>query len=84
MTRLTREGIYTIKIKNHPHTIMSPKSEIMRRGGYKCRTKEMHFQLRKQRLETILCIYTPTSKLQGKKTLQGKCKTKMYNRYRHK
>ena len=35
MTRLTRIGIYTVKIRNHPCTIIPPKSEIMRRGGYK-------------------------------------------------
>ena len=58
MTRLTSKGIYTVKIQNHPHTIMVPKSEIMRRGGYKCRTLEMHLQLRDQQLKTISCIYT--------------------------
>ena len=31
MTRLTSKGIYTVKIQNHPHTIMTPKSERMRR-----------------------------------------------------
>ena len=31
MTRLTSKGIYTVKIQNLPHTIMPPKSEIMRR-----------------------------------------------------
>ena len=33
MTRLTSEVIYTVKIRNHPCTIIPPKSEIMRRGG---------------------------------------------------
>ena len=32
---------------------MPPKSEIMRRGGYKCRTLEMHLQLSDQQLKTI-------------------------------
>ena len=36
---------------------MPPKSEIVRRGGYKCRTLEMHLQLREQQLKTILYIY---------------------------
>ena len=29
MTRLTSKGIYTVKIQNHPRTIMPPKSELM-------------------------------------------------------
>ena len=57
MTRLTSKGIYTVKIQNHPCTIMPPKSEILRRGGYKCRTLEMHLQLRDQQLKTISYIY---------------------------
>ena len=32
---------------------MPPKSEIMRRGGYKCRTLEMNLQLKEQQLKTI-------------------------------
>ena len=37
---------------------MPPKSEIMRRGGYKCRTLEIHLQLRDQlKLKTILYMY---------------------------
>ena len=36
---------------------MLPKSEIMRRGGYKCRTLEMHLQLRDQQLTTISYTY---------------------------
>ena len=56
MTRLTNKGIYTVKIQNHPHTIMPPKSEIVRRGGYKCRTLAMHLQLRDQQLKTISYI----------------------------
>ena len=36
MTRLTSKGIYTVKIPNHPYAIIPPKSEIMRRGEYKC------------------------------------------------
>ena len=51
MTRLTSKGI-----GNHPHTNMLPKSEIVRRGGYKWRTLEVHLQLRDQRLKTILCV----------------------------
>jgi len=33
------------------------KSEIMRSRGYKCRTLEMHLQLRDQQLKTISYIY---------------------------
>ena len=57
MTRLTSKCIHTVKIQNHPHTIMPPRSEIMRRGGYKCKTLEMHLQLRDQQLKTISYIY---------------------------
>ena len=57
MTRLTSKDIYTVKIQNHPCTIIPPKSEIMRRGGYKCRTLEMNLQLRDQQLKTILYMY---------------------------
>ena len=57
MTRLTNKGIYTVKIRNHPQTNMPPKSEIMRRGGYKCKTLEMNLQLRDQQLKTISYIY---------------------------
>ena len=57
MTRLTSKGIYTVKIQNHPSTIMPPKSEIMRKGGYKCRTLDMHLQLRDQQLKTISYTY---------------------------
>uniref|UniRef100_A0A4X1W0R5 RNA-directed DNA polymerase n=2 Tax=Sus scrofa TaxID=9823 RepID=A0A4X1W0R5_PIG len=57
MTRLTSKGIYTVKIQNRPCTIIPPKSEIMRRGGYKCRTLEMHLQLRDQELKTISYTY---------------------------
>ena len=52
MTRLTSKGI-----GNHPHTNMLPKSEIVRRRGYQCRTLEMHLQLRDQQLKTISYIY---------------------------
>ena len=78
MTRLTSKDIYTVKTQNHPCTIMPPKSEIMRRGGYKCRTLEMHFQLRDQQLKTIRERETPISKL------QGNYRPKTYNRYTHK
>ena len=37
---------------------MPPKSEIVRRGWYKCRTLEMYLQLRDQRLKTISYIHT--------------------------
>ena len=57
MTRLTSKGIYTVRIENHPRTMMPPKSEIVRRGGYKCRTLEMHLQLRDQQFKTISYIY---------------------------
>ena len=33
MISLTSKDIYTVRIGNHPRTIMLPKSEIMRRGG---------------------------------------------------
>ena len=36
---------------------MPPKSEIMRTGGYKCRTLEMNLQLREQQLKTISYTY---------------------------
>ena len=36
---------------------MPPESEIMRRGGYACRTLEMHLQLRDQQLKTISYTY---------------------------
>ena len=35
MTRIISKGIYTIKKWNNPQTIMLPKSEIIRRVGYK-------------------------------------------------
>ena len=57
MARLTSKGIYTVRIQNHPCTIMPPKTEIMRRGGYKCRTLEMHLQWRDQQLKTISYIH---------------------------
>ena len=57
MTRLTSKGIYTVKTGNHPCTNMLPKSEIMRRGGYKCRILEMHLQLRDQQRKTISYVY---------------------------
>ena len=57
MTSLTSKGIYTVKVRNCPCTIMPLKSEIMRRGGYKCRTMKMNLQLRKQQLNTISDIY---------------------------
>ena len=57
MTRLTSKGIYTVKIRNHPCTIIPSKSEIMRRGGYKCGTPEMNLQLREQQLKTISYTY---------------------------
>ena len=57
MTRLTSKGIYTVKRQNNPCTIMPPKSEIVRRGGYKCRTLEMNLQLREQQLKTISHTY---------------------------
>ena len=56
MTRLTSKGIYTVKTRNHPCTIMPPKSEIMRRGGYKYRTLEMNLQVREQ-LKAIAYTY---------------------------
>uniref|UniRef100_A0A8D2CEM0 L1 transposable element dsRBD-like domain-containing protein n=1 Tax=Sus scrofa TaxID=9823 RepID=A0A8D2CEM0_PIG len=34
MTRLTSKGINIVKVGNHPHINMLPKSEIVRRGGY--------------------------------------------------
>uniref|UniRef100_A0A8D0UAC4 L1 transposable element RRM domain-containing protein n=1 Tax=Sus scrofa TaxID=9823 RepID=A0A8D0UAC4_PIG len=57
MARLTSKGIYTVKIRNHSSTIIPPKSEIMRTGGYKCRALEMNLQLREQQLKTISYTY---------------------------
>ena len=56
MTTLTNKGIYIVKVGNNPCTNMLPKSEIMRRG-HKCRTLEMHLQLRDKQLRTILYLY---------------------------
>ena len=57
MTRLTSKGIYTVKIGNHPCTILLPKSEIMRRGGYQRRTLEVHLELRDQQLKNnLVCV----------------------------
>ena len=53
MTRITSKGIDTVNVGNHPLFNMLPNPEIGRRGGYKCRTLEMHFQLRDQQLKTI-------------------------------
>ena len=61
MTRLTSKGTYTVKIRNHPCTIIPSKSEIMRRGGYKCGTPEMNLQLREQQLKTISYTYKTIS-----------------------
>ena len=36
---------------------MLPKSGIVRRDGYKCRTLKMHLQLRDQQFKTLSCIY---------------------------
>ena len=36
---------------------MPPKSEIVRKGAYKCRTLEMHLQLRDQQLKTTSYTY---------------------------
>ena len=49
--------IYTVKVVNHPHTNMPPKSEIMRWGGHKGRTLETHLKLREQQRKTILYMY---------------------------
>ena len=57
MTRLTSKGIHIVKVGNHPHTKALPKSEIVRRGGYKCRTQERHLQLKDQPLKTISYMY---------------------------
>ena len=54
MTRLTSNGIHTVKVGNHSHKNMLPKSEVMRRLGYKCNTLKMHLQLRDQQFKTIL------------------------------
>ena len=57
MTRLTSKGTYIVKTQNHPCTIMPPKSEIMRKGGYKYRTLEMNLQVREQQLNMISYTY---------------------------
>ena len=56
MTRLKSKTIYIVKIQNLACTIIPPKLEIVRRGGYKCRTLQMHLQLREQ-LKTISYTY---------------------------
>ena len=58
MTRLTSKGIHMVKVGNYPHKNMLPKSEIVRRGGYKCRIPEMH--LKDQQFKTILYMYIDT------------------------
>ena len=45
MTRLSSKGIHIVKVGNHPDTNVLPKSEVVGRGGYKCRTMEMNSQL---------------------------------------
>ena len=57
MTRLTSKGIHIVKVGNYPNINMLPKSEIMRREGYKCRALHVHLRLRDQQLKTILYIY---------------------------
>ena len=54
---------------------MISKPTIMRRGEYKCRIMEMHWQLRHQQL---VYIQTTISKPHGKH------KQKVYNRYKYK
>uniref|UniRef100_A0A4X1SZP2 L1 transposable element RRM domain-containing protein n=1 Tax=Sus scrofa TaxID=9823 RepID=A0A4X1SZP2_PIG len=89
MTRLTSQGIHTVKIQNHPRTIRPPKSDILRRAAYKCRTLEMHLQLRDPQLKTISyrerLLYqnfrisanqTSTTDTQKNKKHQLKCNTK--------
>ena len=56
-TRLTGQGMYTAKIRNHPCAIIPPKSELRRRGGCKCRTLEMNLQWREQQLKTTSHTY---------------------------
>ena len=52
MTRLTRKGIYTVKIGNHSYTIMLPKSEI---GNHEKRRVQM------QITGDVLAIKRPTT-----------------------
>ena len=51
------------------------KSEIVKRGAYKCRTLETLAIKRPTTYNNLVYIQTPISKL------QGKCKPKIYNRY---
>ena len=57
MTRITSKGICTGNVGSHPCTNMRPKPEIMRKGGYKCRTLGMHLHLRDQQLKTISYVH---------------------------
>ena len=56
MGKLTSKGNHTVKAGNHPHTSMTSKPAIVRRGEYKCRILEMHLKLRDQQIKTILYI----------------------------
>ena len=53
MIRIISKGIYTVNVGSHPCINTLSKSEIVRRGGYKCRTVEMNLQLRDQQLNHI-------------------------------
>ena len=57
MTRLISKGMHIVKVGSHPYPDMLPKPEIMRRGGYECRTLEMCLQLKDQQLKTIIYVY---------------------------
>ena len=57
MGKLTGKSKHAVKVRNHPHTNMTSKPAIVRRGEYKCRILEMHLKLRDQQLKTTLYIY---------------------------
>ena len=57
MRRLTDKSKHIVKTGKPPCINMILKPAIMIRGEYKCRTLEMHWQLKDQKLETILSIH---------------------------
>ena len=73
MARLNSKGIRIVKVGKHPQTDMLPKPEKVRRGGYRCRILEMHFQLSDQQIKTrvCVCVCTPISKF------HSNCKAKL-------
>ena len=48
---------HRVKVGNHPHTNVIAKPAVVQRAEHKCRILEMHWELKDQRLKTILFIY---------------------------